>query len=157
MSAIPIRKGREIWYSLRPDGEPIEEVTEITPRALDEKTFENQICSAYDRVGILYERQKRVGNGIIDIFVYGQPPKIIEVKRFNTPPHLMQAIVQLRFYGACFRKSQLYIAVPEGVNEKYRSVLRTFKVGEIRVDAVPGGNVHLCEFDVPEVTDDSMF
>lgn len=154
-SAKSVREGRKILYSYALTNDPCREREDLSTRSFVERDFEDQICSILDSEGIIYERQKRVENGIIDPLIYGQPPKIIEVKRFNTAQYLIQAIVQLRFYGACFRKSQLFIAVPEGVPEKFTPILKSFNIGEIRVKSSPdGGKSRLLEFN-SEVTDGS--
>jgi hypothetical protein len=158
VSATPIREGRRVLYSLSLDDEAEDEACSIDlpgGRLILERTFEDRVCEEYDRMGILHERQKRVETGIIDIFVYGQPPKIIEAKRSGTPANLIEAIVQLKFYGSCFKKSLLYISVPGGVEEKYRNILRTFNVGEVRLEMSTEGETRLFEFDTPEATDGS--
>ncbi len=135
-------------YSYAITDNTCKECESLSETSFVERDFEDRICSILDSEEIIYERQKRVENGIIDLFVYGQPPKIIEVKRFNTAPYLVQAIVQLRFYGACFRKSQLFIAVPGGVPEKFQPILKSFNIGEIRIGSPPEeGKARLLEFN----------
>jgi hypothetical protein len=154
-SAKSIREGRRILYSYAQIDDTYSECEDLSAGAFVERDFEDQICAILDSDEIIYERQKRVENGIIDLLIYGQPPKIIEVKRFNAAPHLMQAIVQLRFYGACFRKSKLYIAVPDGVPERFHPLLKSFNIGEMRVVSPSGGEkARLLEFS-SEVTDGS--
>ena len=115
-----------------PEVEPDEEA-EYRPRDYQEKSFEDILCGIYDSYGLQYERQKRVANGIIDIFVYGQPPNIIEVKRSGTPFNLWTAIVQLKFYGACFKEAGLYIAVPGNIPKQHLPILRQFGIGELEM------------------------
>lgn len=99
-------------------------------RDMREKNFEDKLCEELDFFDRQYERQKRVENGIIDIFVYDRIPMIIEVKRSGTLPNIMQAIVQLKFYEACFKKADLYISVPEGINPRFLSILKQFGIFE---------------------------
>jgi hypothetical protein len=116
-----------------PEEEPEEEEeAERKPRNYREREFESLICQEMDGLGVQYERQKRIATGIIDIFVYRQPPEIIEVKPAATPYYLMQAAVQLKFYETCFKKAYLYVAVPGGIDEKWLKILANFGIGEYR-------------------------
>jgi len=106
---------------------------EYKPRDYREKAFEDIICEILDSQGHLYERQKRVANGVIDIITWHQCPDIIEVKRAGTPQYLIQAIVQLRFYAACFRRSTMWISVPGGIPQEHLHLLKEFGVKELKV------------------------
>jgi len=119
-----------------PVPETIEEVEiddEPDFSSFSEKFFENQICDIMDRDGHIYERQKPCANGIIDIIVWGQTPDIIEVKRSGSPRNLIKAIVQLKFYAACYKRSRLLIAVPGGIAEEHLHILKEFGVQELRI------------------------
>jgi len=113
-----------------------EDEYEYKSRDYQEKSFEDKICRVLDlEEESMYERQKKIKNGIIDIFIYGQPPTIVEVKRVGTPFYLIQAIAQLKFYEMCFpRKCKLFIAVPGGIPQKYLPILQEFGVSELMVD-----------------------
>lgn len=124
-------------------GIPVEEVEEEEeveykkPRDNKEKIYEDAFCNTLDDMGIQYERQKRVETGVIDIFIYGQPPSIIEVKKAPTPYLLMQAVVQLKFYAKCFKNPKLYVSTPESIDGKYRSAMQELKVSEARRVFIP--------------------
>jgi hypothetical protein len=101
-----------------------------------ESDFESEICAMFDKGGISYDRQKRVGTGIIDILIYGQPPTIVELKRDDSVFSLMQAITQLKFYATHFRqKPRLFVGLMPGrpISEEYREVMRQLGVGELRI------------------------
>jgi hypothetical protein len=120
-----------------------EEEREIRYKAYysQERFFEDKVCEVLTASGIQYERQKRIANGIIDIFVYEQPPIIIEVKREGTPFYLMQALAQLKFYEACFKGgASLFISVPWKIPEEYHHVLEDFNVRELRLELDPEKN-----------------
>ena len=129
-----------------PVPEPIEEVEEgieidldadlepeYKPRDYSEKLFEDIICSIFDREQRIYERQKPCANGIIDIITWYQCPDIIEVKRSGSPHNLIKAIVQLKFYSACYRRASMFIAVPGGIAKEHLHILKEFGVYELRV------------------------
>lgn len=107
------------------------EIQENKPRDYQEKSFEDTLCEGFDLLGLQYERQKKVANGVIDIFVYGQPPVIIEIKRANTAFYVMQAVVQLNFYSACFKKAYKIIAVPGGIPNQYKPELNKFGINQL--------------------------
>jgi hypothetical protein len=115
-----------------------EEETEYRPRDYREKTFETRICEFLTREGYQYERQKKIANGVIDIFVYDKIPWIIEVKRSGTPFYLIQGIAQLKFYRMCFSWTQLYLAVPGGIEERYLPILNEFRISELRMQDIEG-------------------
>jgi len=108
---------------------------ETKSRNYEERDFEEMVCAALDNELYIYERQKRVANGVIDIFVYDKTPWIIEVKRAGTPFYLVQAIAQLKFYAMCFKRSQLFITVPGGIDPKYFPILEEFSISELRGSA----------------------
>ena len=114
------------------DGVEDAEIEYKKPRDYREKTFEDTFCNTLDQMDIQYERQKRVRNGVIDIFIYGQPPIIIEVKKEYSITSLMQAAVQLKFYADCFTSALLYVTAPDILNERNRAVLRQFGIGEAK-------------------------
>jgi hypothetical protein len=155
------RYGRRNIYSLLKDrvsvGVSIDERTKLAESVksadTSEKSFEDKLCSAFDHRGILYERQKRVDNGIIDILVHCHPLVIIEVKRTGTPRDLMQAIVQLKFYAACFEKARLFIATPNCVSEDQRRLLKLFNVGEISGIILEEGKIYPEFVNIPGITD----
>ena len=124
--------------SLLPDLIPVEtleeeEVEYKKPRDYRERDFEDELCSALDRIGTQYERQKKIPNGgIIDIFIYGQPPQLWEVKPFGSISHLIRAAAQLNFYSMCFKDCKLYVIVPEGIDPKYLPILNKMNVWEMK-------------------------
>jgi len=130
---MPIESIQEIPEIV--EEEEIEE--EYKPRDYQERSFEDKICRVLDLEGdLMYERQKKIKTGIIDIFIYGQPPGIVEVKRAGTPFYLIQAIAQLKFYEMCFpRKCKLFIAVPGGIPSDYIPILKEFGIKEFAVDS----------------------
>lgn len=113
------------------------EIQEYKPRDYRERSFEDKICRVLDiENDLMYERQKKVSNGVIDLFIYDNPPWIIEIKRTGTPFYLYQAIAQLKFYEMCFsRKCKLLISVPGGIPEKFLPILKEFSIKEFKVDA----------------------
>jgi len=101
-----------------------------------ESDFETEICEAIDSAGLAYERQKRVGNGIIDIFIYGQPPIIIELKRDDSVFSLIQAITQVKFYALAFnQKPHLFVCFMTGrpVREEFHPIMAELGIGELRI------------------------
>jgi len=101
-----------------------------------ESEFETEICEAIEAAGLSYERQKRVGNGIIDIFIYGQPPIIIELKRDDSPFSLIQAITQVKFYALAFnQKPHLFVCFMTGhpIREEFHTLMAELGVGQLDI------------------------
>lgn len=118
-----------------------------------ERSYENQLCAIFDRIGVPYERQKRVNTGVIDILVYCRhSPTIIEVKRDGSPRNLMQAILQLRFYATGFNESRLFIATPKCIDVRFRPILQSYNVGEISGIVLDEGEISPELVDFPKIT-----
>lgn len=106
---------------------------------MSEKDFEDEFCGCLDASGMFYERQKQTANGIIDLFIYGQPPSIIELKRDATPYSIREAVTQLKFYAAAFKgKPELYIAVKNGpIPDDLKQIIHEFGIREISIERDP--------------------
>ena len=101
-----------------------------------ESEFEDEISAYFNEHGKSHERQKRVNTGIIDIFVYGQPGTIIELKRDDSVFSLMQALVQVKFYQTWFtHKPDLYVCFMPGrpISSEWHEIMKELKIGEMRV------------------------
>lgn len=95
-----------------------------------EKRFEREISRYLKEAGIAFEAQKRCRYGIIDLFLPGEPPSIIELKADGLQSSIRQAIGQLAFYSSEFPGARLYIAVPEKLNPDTRKIIERWGIDE---------------------------
>lgn len=89
----------------------------------EEKTWEDIVGCHLKDLGLEFDRQKKIGEGYTDIFVYGNPPKIIELKLENSMRSVLKAIGQLMYYSHYYPLAEKYIFVPGGVPRHLLPVL----------------------------------
>ena len=95
-----------------------------------EKRYTNELLREFDSRGILCTPQFICDNGIVDIYVDGAPPQIIEVKGGNSGMHLKQALGQLLFYSQSFPGSKLFIATRRKLHPEHKRILALYGVHE---------------------------
>jgi len=124
---LPTEAGREA--SAKRDAY-LARISVSIPRVGAEKRFEREIMADLRRRGVLFEHQKKCAYGIIDLFIPGNPPSIIELKEGQDRQSIGEAIGQLAFYSSEYPDAELYIGVPGGLCAAVRGILARWGIRE---------------------------
>jgi hypothetical protein len=94
-----------------------------------EKMVEDKIIASLPK-HTRRKRQFKTNYGIIDIFIPGAPPTIIEVKNKPTPGNIQSAIGQLLLYRQDYPNADLYIACADKIPQKYMIAIEPLGIKE---------------------------
>jgi hypothetical protein len=93
-----------------------------------EKQFIKRLCYNLKRRDIIYETEKPCETGIIDIFIPGDPPAIVEAKMGFDNHSLMSALGQLLFYSMSYPDAQLFVAIPKKLPPQLRKIFSLYDI-----------------------------
>ncbi len=99
-----------------------------------EKELEIKLASALRKQGYKVEQQKRTELGVVDLFVHGSPPALIEVKANASADSLKKAIGQLLFARSSFPDANLFVYCGERIAPKHLAILK--ELGILPVETI---------------------